>query len=111
MQRLRHLLPAAVGALAVAAALAVATAASAETVRLNWVEKLDTWRLTMTVPLLNAAREVLFLVAGAEKTPVLHAIAASQAAGKPDRSEHPVLCIQPTDGTLSWLLDRAAAAS
>ena len=56
MQRLRHLLPAAVGALAVAAALAVATAASAETVRLNWVEKLDkgpTTRLTFRVDTLE----------------------------------------------------------
>src|SRR5205823_4654471 len=33
----------------------------------NWVEKFKTFRLTMTRPILNKAREVLFLVAGKDK--------------------------------------------
>jgi 6-phosphogluconolactonase len=33
----------------------------------NWVPKLDAWRMTMTYPLLNAAREVNFVVTGSDK--------------------------------------------
>ena len=58
MRRLRHLSPAAVGALAAAVALAVAASASAETVRLGWVEKLDkgpTTRLTFRVGALETS--------------------------------------------------------
>ena len=53
------------------------TAALAETSRLavsNWVEKLATYRLTMTFPMLNNAANVIFLVAGEEKAPVLKEI-------------------------------------
>ena len=52
MQRPRHLLPAVAGVLSVVAALLVAATASAETVSLNWVEKLDkgpTIRMTFRV--------------------------------------------------------------
>ena len=52
MQRPRHLLPAVAGVLAVVATLVVAATASAETVPLNWVEKLDkgpTTRMTFRV--------------------------------------------------------------
>ena len=58
MQRLRHLLPAAVGALAAVVALALVASASAETTRLGWVEKLDkgpTTRLTFRVGALETS--------------------------------------------------------
>src|SRR5438094_8195501 len=49
------------------------TAALDETIRrvmANFVPKFNTWRLTFTFPLINAARHILFLV-GASKNPAL----------------------------------------
>jgi 6-phosphogluconolactonase len=61
-------------------------------------------RVTLTVPVINAAREVVFLVAGAEK-----AAAVERAfAGKPDR-DAPASLIAPASGAMTVLLDPAAA--
>ena len=61
-------------------------------------------RLTMTFPLLNNAREIVFLVSGKDKAPILKAI----LEGPPDR--FPAQMIQPLDGSLTWLLDQGAAS-
>src|SRR4029434_6178639 len=61
-------------------------------------------RLTLTFPVLNAARRVIFLVAGAEKAKVVKAVLSDQAL-------LPAALVRPTDGELIWLADRAAAAA
>lgn len=63
-------------------------------------------RITFTVPLINAARTVIFMVAGANKQTALKHIFAEQG----DSQEHPARLIQP-QGELWWLLDRAANPS
>lgn len=60
-------------------------------------------RLTFTVPLLNQARCVLFVVAGANKRPALKQVFAAQG----DETQYPSRLIQP-QGELCWLLDQAA---
>jgi 6-phosphogluconolactonase len=70
------------------------------------VAKLNATRLTMTPPLLNAARKVVFLVAGAGKAERLHDV----LDGPENVDELPSQVIRPTDGTLTWLVDEAAAA-
>lgn len=60
-------------------------------------------RITFTVPLINQARTVLFLVAGAGKRPALTQIFAPEADGL----TYPARLIQP-QGDLWWLLDQAA---
>jgi|ERR1700722_15758267 len=85
------------------------TAALQETSRLvvaNWVEKLKTHRLTLTLPVINAARCVTFLVSGIDKAPALHEVLESDAPG----DQYPSKLIDPTDGKLIWLIDRAAAS-
>ena len=72
-----------------------------------WVEKLDAHRITLTPPVLNAAREVQFLAAGAEKAAIIHAILHAPH----DPNELPVQIVAPTDGRLVWLLDQAAASN
>lgn len=62
-------------------------------------------RLTFTVPLINQASCVVFLVAGKDKRPPLAKVFAAQE----DETEYPSRLIQPR-GELLWLLDRAAAA-
>jgi 6-phosphogluconolactonase len=72
----------------------------------NWVEKFNTDRITFTFPVLNAARHVLLLVAGADKTDMLYEIFVT----KRDQAAYPVQSVVPVDGIKAWLLDEAAAA-
>lgn len=60
-------------------------------------------RITFTVPLINQARCVMFLVAGAGKQGALDQIFAPEA----DALTYPARFIQP-QGELWWLLDKAA---
>jgi 6-phosphogluconolactonase len=62
-------------------------------------------RVTVTLPVINAARAVVFLVAGEEKAEAV----ARAFDGPPDRGA-PASLVAPTEGSLTVLLDRAAAA-
>ncbi len=71
----------------------------------NPVLKLETTRITLTVPVISAARAVYFLVAGEGKAgPV-----AEILEGDPDPREYPASLIQPENEPV-WMLDRAAAS-
>jgi 6-phosphogluconolactonase len=86
------------------------TAALQEKSRLvvaNWVEKFKTSRITFTLPVLNAARRVAFLVSGTDKAPALHAILEDDSA---PGERYPAKLVRPSDGKLIWFLDRAAAS-
>jgi 6-phosphogluconolactonase len=72
----------------------------------NPVPKLDTTRLTLTVPVLNAAREVCFLVAGAGKAEAL----AEIMEGEADPRQYPAKLVRPPGGP-TWMVDRAAAGA
>jgi 6-phosphogluconolactonase len=61
-------------------------------------------RLTFTLPLINAAARVMFLVAGGEKAKVIKAVLTETG------SSLPASMVSPTNGRLTWLLDRPAAA-
>jgi len=92
-----------------AASLFPGSAALQEKSRLvvaNWVEKFKTTRITLTLPVLNAARCVMFLVSGTEKAAALHAVLQSNAPGE----QYPSKLVRPTDGSLIWFVDRAAAS-
>ena len=72
----------------------------------NWVPQVGSWRVTLTYPALNAARRVVFLVAGAEKAAVAAAI-----IGKRSSSAFPAGRVRPRQGSLLWLLDEEAGAN
>jgi 6-phosphogluconolactonase len=63
-------------------------------------------RLTFTPPLLNAARNVLFLVTGDEKAEAVQAV----LEGDDDPDEYPAQIVRPAHGEVVWMLDTAAAA-
>jgi 6-phosphogluconolactonase len=71
-----------------------------------WVEKLHTWRITLTPPALNHAATVIFLVSGAAKAAALAAVLEGE--WRPEL--YPAQVVAPVDGRLLWLVDRAAAA-
>ena len=62
-------------------------------------------RITLTFPAINAARQVVFLVSGASKAEAF----ADVWLGRATRSQRPALGVRPEHGTLTWLVDRAAA--
>lgn len=63
-------------------------------------------RVTLTLPVINRAREVLFLVSGVAK-----AERVAQILGHTSSStELPAGAVNPSDGNLTWLLDAPAAA-
>jgi len=70
----------------------------------NHVPQLNTDRLTLTRPILNRGRKVLFLVAGADKAERL----AEVLAGPADPKRLPAQSIRPA-GCLLWFVDSAAA--
>lgn len=66
----------------------------------NWVESLNSYRLTLTLPVFNNAAMVLFLVSGSEKVEILRAVLTNDGA-----ATYPAQLIQPAKGNLVWLLD------
>jgi len=86
------------------------TAALQEKSRLvlaNWVEKMKTYRITLTLPVLNAGGCVIFLVSGTDKATALHAVLEEDVPGE----QYPAKLVRPRQGKLIWLVDRAAAST
>jgi 6-phosphogluconolactonase len=71
----------------------------------NWVPKFNTWRITFTLPVLNNAQCVLLMVCGPDKAAALKEV---MDGGSPD--VYPVKYVDPNDGELIWMLDKAAAS-
>ncbi len=90
------------------ASLFPGTAALEETERLvaaNYVEKFGTYRLTLTVPLINQAANVAFLITGDSKASVLREVLEGEH--QPER--FPSQLVRPVKGQLVFIVDRAAA--
>lgn len=62
-------------------------------------------RITLTLPVLNAARQVVVVAVGASKAEVVQRALEVQALP----GALPVQLIQPASGKLTWVLDKAAA--
>ena len=66
----------------------------------------DSWRVTLTWPVINQARDVFFLIQGADKAAPLQGV----LLGPYDPEELPSQLIQPASNRITLLLDSAAAA-
>lgn len=67
-----------------------------------WVEKLKSYRITMTLPLINNAASVVFLVSGGEKAEIVREVLQGS-------KRYPAQEVNPINGELVWMLDREAA--
>jgi 6-phosphogluconolactonase len=75
----------------------------------NWVEKFKTFRVTMTAPFVNKARQILVLLGGADK----HDRVKEVLYGPYEPTRLPIQLIDPAangGGELIWLMDTAASA-
>ncbi len=72
----------------------------------NPVPQQSTTRLSFTVPLLQAARNVLFFVAGEDKASAVH----RAIEGEWNPSETPSQYLREATGHVIWMLDKAAAS-
>ncbi|MEZ6087985.1 MAG: 6-phosphogluconolactonase [Pirellulaceae bacterium] len=72
----------------------------------NWVAKFDTFRLTLTAPAINTAKNVWFLIGGANKREALQNVWGAHH----DPTRYPSQLIQPA-GNLRWMLTRDAIPS
>jgi 6-phosphogluconolactonase len=72
----------------------------------NHVPQKDTWRITLTWPVINQARSVFFLIGGADKTERLKEV----FLGPRDVETLPSQLIWPASGILTLFLDKVAAA-
>jgi 6-phosphogluconolactonase len=72
----------------------------------NHVPQKDTWRVTLTWPVIIEANDVFFLIGGKDKADPLHRV----LQGPYDPETLPSQLIQPKNGRLLFLLDKDAAA-
>ena len=71
-----------------------------------YVSSLHMWRVTLTAPVLNRARKIVFLISGTSKAWVLNQVLNGPRSPK----QLPAQLIQPQGGELLWLADQAAAS-
>jgi 6-phosphogluconolactonase len=72
----------------------------------NHVPQKDTWRITLTWPVINQGRKVAFLIEGGGKAQILHDV----FLGPYQPETFPSQIIRPASGQLALLLDAAAAS-
>ena len=71
----------------------------------TFVEKLNSHRITLTPRAINGARAILVVAGGANKADAL----AHVLTGPREPNVYPSQILHPEHGTLTWLVDRAAA--
>ena len=72
----------------------------------NWAPHLQAHRITFTLPLINAARTIAFLVTEESKAQVLRQVLKPY----PDEQPLPASLVRPTSGAVHWFLTTAAAS-
>src|SRR5262249_37364434 len=83
-----------------------AARASRRWVVAEYVPAVTMWRVTLAPAVLNSAADVAFTVAGSVKARVLQQVV--EGPYQPDRL--PAQLVRPSRGSLTWLVDQAAAA-
>ena len=85
------------------ASLFPGTVALDETIRqvvANFVPKLDAWRLTLTFPLINQARQVCFLVGASKNSNLIERV----IEGDP---QFPASRVNPSAGDVTWIIGQS----
>jgi 6-phosphogluconolactonase len=70
-----------------------------------WIPHLSEFRFSLTPRALNSSKQIVFLVSGNEKASIVKEVIESNQMNH----RYPALVIRPTEGKLTWLIDKAAA--
>jgi 6-phosphogluconolactonase len=70
-----------------------------------YVERLKVYRLTLTLPVINAAAQVSFLITGENKSSIVKALLRADG----DSSKYPAGRVRPVNGQLTWFITQDAA--
>ena len=76
------------------------------TVASVWVERLNTNRISLTAPLINQAKHIVFITFGNNKAKALQKVLRTEK----DVANYPSQLIKPLNGDLQWFIDEAAAS-
>jgi 6-phosphogluconolactonase len=71
-----------------------------------YVERLRSWRITLTVPVLNNSSSILFLVTGLKKSGILKEVLGDRGNSR----KYPAGLINPVAGEVTWLIDKEASS-
>lgn len=71
----------------------------------DFIQEIRAYRITLTAPVINNAKNVIFLVSGEAKADILRQV----LFGKYEPQRLPAQLIQPIHGSLTWLTDKSAA--
>lgn len=71
-----------------------------------YLEQQNMYRITLTAPVTNLSRNIFFLIAGDDKSPVLKEV----LNGSPGAIRYPAQLIHPVNGRLVWFVDEKAAS-
>lgn len=77
------------------------------TVKSVFIKKMDTYRITMTAPLINQAHHIAFLVFGKNKADAVYEVLKGKSESP---AEYPARLINCNDKKVSWYLDTTAAS-
>lgn len=70
-----------------------------------YLDAQEMYRITLTAPIVNRARKIVFLTFGSNKANALKEV----VTGERNVDQYPSQIIQPVDGELHWFTDEAAA--
>ena len=73
-------------------------------VRSAFSQRFNNWRVTLTVPVLNASHEIIFLAAGKQKALIVQHVLNA----KVPETKLPASLIRPMEGSLCWMIDEEA---
>ena len=66
----------------------------------------DMYRITLTAPLINKAKQIVFIVFGEKKSNALYEV----LQGERNSNLYPSQLINEDDGNVTWMVDKAAAS-
>ena len=69
----------------------------------DFINKLNTWRVTITLPVINNSKNIIFIASGSDKASIVNRVLNDKNASLPAQKVNPLI------GKLYWFLEKNAA--